>query len=183
MVQSVAYLYVPGWWQGDVYVDGYWRPSARPDGDWVWVDGYYLDDGGYLPGHWRPAGYGPEGYVWEAGFFDGETWVDGFWRPEYFAGYVWVSAWFDEDGVYHSGYWEPTDERPGQVWVPGWFDGTQWVRGYWVGQAEYEAADPVGYQPEVGWNDGWDQAEPAPADEPALPLALPVVTDGLSSGE
>ena len=175
--QGVTYVYVPGWWQGDIYVDGYWRPTMRTDGDWVWVDGYYLEDGTYVSGHWRPAGHGPEGYVWVPGFFDGETWVGGFWRPEYYPGYVWVSGGFDEDGVFHAGYWEPIDDNPGHVWVPGWFDGTQWIQGYWVTEEEYQQADPENWQPEEGWNDGWQEqgaATPTAPAEPEVPLAIPV---------
>lgn len=163
-----AYVYVPGWWQGDVYVDGFWRVSARPDDDWVWVDGYYLEDGTYVRGHWRPAGPGPEGYVWEPGFFDGARWVDGFWRPEYRVGFVWISSYFDAHGVYHAGYWEPVRDRPGSVWVPGWFDGTRWVEGYWVTEEEYRRVEREPFAP------------PAALDEPGEPpadartLALPV---------
>ena len=172
--RNITYVYVPGWWQGEVYVEGYYRPDTRDDGDWAWVEGYYLDDGTYVPGHWRPAGHPPEGYVWEPGFFDGETWVGGFWRPEYHAGHVWVSSWFDDDGIYHCGYWEPLEDRPGEVWVPGWFDGTQWIAGQWVPEADYEAADPETWEPEAGWDDGWEAEESAPTEDDALPLALPV---------
>ncbi|MCK6507210.1 hypothetical protein L6R53_28205 [Myxococcota bacterium] len=171
---GVTYVYVPGWWQGDLYIEGWWRPVTRSDGEWTWVEGYYLEDGTWVPGHWRPAGHSPEGYIWEPGFFDGETWVDGFWRPEFYAGFVWVSRAFDEDGVYHAGYWEPIEDRPGQVWIPGWFDGTQWVQGYWVDEAEYQSADPQNWQPEEGWDDGWEEPEAPVEGAPELPLALPV---------
>ncbi|MFZ5477648.1 MAG: hypothetical protein ACOZNI_12800, partial [Myxococcota bacterium] len=168
---GARYVYVPGWWVGPVYVDGYWRTEAR-DG-WVWVDGYYLEDGTYVWGHWEPAGDGPDGYVWEPGFWDGEVWVEGFWRPEFRAGYRWVSSWYDDDGVYHAGYWEPVEDKPGHVWIPGWFDGERWVGGEWVTEAEYEAADPERYQPEEGWDDGHEGAATTEADE-GPPLAVPV---------
>jgi hypothetical protein len=171
---GVSYVYVPGWWQGDLYIEGWWRPVTRSDGEWTWVEGYYLEDGTWVPGHWRPAGQSPEGYIWEPGFFDGETWVDGFWRPEFYPGHVWVSRAFDEDGVYHAGYWEPLEDRPGQVWIPGWFDGTQWVQGYWVDEAEYQTANPESWQPEEGWDDGWEESATPVEGAPELPLALPV---------
>ncbi len=175
---GVTYVYVPGWWQGAIYVDGYWRAEARSG--WTWVEGYYLTDGTYIPGHWEPTTAGPAGYVWEPGFFDGEAWHEGFWRPEFRANYTWVSAWFDEDGIYHAGFWKPTEERPGQVWIPGWFDGTQWVEGYWVTQQEYEAADPQTWTPPEGWDDGRGEQAAAPAAEAApeeAPLAIPVSGD------
>ena len=181
------YVYVPGYWQQDVYVEGYYRPDQRQDGDWEWVEGYYLDDGTSIPGHWVPAGAGPEGYAWEPGFFDGETWVEGFWRPEYRAGFLWVSSWYDADGVYNSGYWEPTNNNPGQIWIPGWFDGNEWVEGYWVGEDEYQNTDINDWQPDDGWHDGWDPDSGdlyggnedvyAPTEPGTIPLAMPVYID------
>jgi len=151
------YVYVPGYWYRDVYVEGYYRTETRRG--WVWVDGYYLDDGTHVPGYWRPRGEGPEGYVWEPGFFDGETWIDGFWRPEYRSGYRWVSAYYDADSVYHGGYWMPLREQPGKVWIPGWFDGEQWVQGYWVDEVKYVETDPEAWVPPEGADDGWDEEE------------------------
>lgn len=177
-VAPIGYTYVPGYWSGSMYVDGWYRPNARTDGAWTWVDGYYLDDGTYVRGHWRPTRAGPQGYLWEPGFWDGQEWVEGFWRPEFRAGYTWVSAYYDEDGTFHTGYWAPLQQSPGQVWIPGWFDGTRWIEGYWVNEQEYESTDVQGWQPPEGWNDGWDvggygngQVQP-PAD--AQPLGLPV---------
>ena len=185
---GVHYVYVPGWWQGDLYVEGYWRPDARSDGSWTWVDGYYTEGGAYVRGHWRPANTTPEGYTWEPGFYDGEQWVEGFWRPRFRNGFVWVSSWYGDDGVYHSGYWEPTESRQSQVWIPGWFDGNTWVPGYWVTEEAYRTADPQNYQPEEGWNDGWDdEAAPAvPVDAEGgseAPLAIPVDPDGGATAE
>ena len=179
----VHYVYVPGYWQQDVYVEGYYRSDGR-DG-WDWVEGYYLDDGSYVPGHWSPAGEPPQGYLWEPGFFDGETYVDGFWRPEFRAGFTWVSAFFDADGVYNAGYWLPLDDRFGEDWVPGWFDGSSWVEGYWVPEDEVAAEDLSAWEPEEGFDDGWQQpvdAKQPPVEELDLgdaPLAMPVpYTDG-----
>ncbi len=180
----VGYTYVPGWWQGQTYVDGYYRQAARTDGDWSWVDGYYLDDGTYVRGHWMPNKAGPAGYTWEPGFWDGETWVEGFWRPEYRASFTWISSYYDEDGVFHSGYWMPVEAQPGFVWVPGWFDGNAWQEGYWVRSDEYEQTDPATWTPEPGWDDGWQvgsgwgdgevlqNATPGPGAD--APLAIPV---------
>jgi hypothetical protein len=70
--------------------------------------------------------------VWEPGWFDGEQWVEGFWRPAARGGFTWVSAWFDPQGVHHAGYWEPTVAQRGRVWVPGYWDGRTWVEGAWV---------------------------------------------------
>jgi hypothetical protein len=149
-----GYVFVPGFWYGENYVEGYYRPSERAG--WRWVDGTYLDDGTYTWGTWEPLGPGPDGYVWEAGFYDGESYVDGFWRPQYRSSYRWVSAYYDADGVYHAGYWMPTEDRAGQVWVPGWFDGNEWVPGYWVAVEQFEEADPAAWTPEPGWDGGWE---------------------------
>jgi hypothetical protein len=191
-----GYAYVEGWWEDDVYVDGYWRSEGR-DG-WVWVDGYYLEDGGYVRGHWAPETETPEGYVWEAGFWDGEEWVDGFWRPEFRDGYVWVSSYYDQEGIFHGGYWSPLEDRPGFVWIPGWFDGNGWVEGYWVDEREITEEALQQWTPPEGVDDGWDEEpyyEPdyaVPGDEapPAAtiiekyrdeygedPLAIPVIPE------
>lgn len=172
---TATYVYVPGWWQGGIYVEGYWRLATR--NSWTWVDGYYLADGTYVPGHWEPSGKAPAGYVWEQGFFDGEAWHEGFWRPAQRVGYAWVNAYFDDTGVYRGGYWMPTETKPDSVWIPGWFDGNRWVEGYWVTEAEYKATDPNTWSPPEGWNDGRDPSAAAPAEPAAdaeAPLALPV---------
>lgn len=176
----VGFVYVNGFWHNDAYVEGFYRPEQRDDGDWTWVDGYYLEDGTHIRGHWRPAKQGPEGYTWEPGFWDGETWVDGFWRPEFRRGFTWVSSYYDADGIFHTGYWAPLEQLPGKTWIPGWFDGNQWVKGYWVDSDEFESADLSDWQPDEGWDAGWDDAaaEPGPqaeGDRPVLglPVALP----------
>jgi hypothetical protein len=186
-VVPMGYAYVPGYWSDQVYVEGFYRVEQRQDGDWYWVDGYYLEDGTYVRGHWMPAKAGPEGYTWEAGFWDGEVWVDGFWRPEYRPGFTWVSSFYGDDGVFHTGYWAPLQDEPGFVWIQGWFDGTQWIEGYWVAETEYENTDLSTWQPDAGWDAGWEVdgfgdgsmlgtgAEvPVDPDTGALPLGLPV---------
>jgi hypothetical protein len=170
----LGYVWVPGWWEGDVYVEGYYRLNTRDDGSWTWVEGGYLPDGTYTRGYWAPGTPAPEGYVWEPGLWDGETLVDGFWRPEHRPGFVWMSSYYDASGVFHAGTWVPQEDRPGQVWVPGWFDGNTWIDGYWVDEATYRGADVDGWVPDEGWNDGWNDAGP-PQDQPRpTPLALPV---------
>lgn len=100
-----GFVYVPGWWVGQVYFEGYYRPQIRRDGDWIWIEGYYLNDGSYVWGHWMPANPGPPGHVWEPGFYNGETYVDGFWRPQFRQGFVWISSYYSLEGVFYSGYW------------------------------------------------------------------------------
>ncbi len=177
---GLTYQYVPGWWYSDVYIDGYYRVDRR-DG-WVWVEGYYTEDGRYVPGHWRPVGSGPEGYVWEPGFFDGKYWVDGFWRPGALAGMAWVEAAYDADGLFRAGYWEPVQPNSGHVWIPGWFDGHSWQPGHWVTDADYAQADPATWEPEEGFDDGLDQPELEPLPDVELdpdeaPLAIPVTLE------
>lgn len=173
----VHYVYVPGYWNTDVYVEGYYRSDGRSG--WDWVEGYYLEDETYVPGHWLPAGEPPQGYLWEPGFFDGEAYVDGFWRPAYRSGFTWMSTFFDEDGIYNGGYWLPLDDRIGEDWVPGWFDGGDWVEGYWISEDEVAAEDLTAWEPDPGFDDGWDadSLEQPMVDEIDLgdaPLAMPV---------
>ncbi len=168
--RGAAWVWVPGWWIGPVYIEGYWRLDRRSDGDWVWVDGMWLPDGTYVWGYWAPAAASPEGYVWEPGFWDGEVWVEGFWRPVARPGYRWVSARYGDDGIYRAGYWEPVEARPGSVWVPGWFDGNSWQAGYWVDERVYQTTDPSAYVPAEGWDDYGDTAGEAASEDP---VAIP----------
>lgn len=180
----VGYAFVPGWWDNNVYIEGYYRTQNR--NGWAWNDGYYLDDGTYVRGHWRPQGNGPDGYDWEAGFWDGENWVEGFWRPQFRTGFTWVSAYYDDDSIFHAGYWMPVQQQPGSIWVPGWFDGNEWQQGYWENEQTYGAANVQEWTPEDGWNDGWEAGEGWGAGEvienrtpesPEQPIAMPVWFD------
>lgn len=179
---DTRFIYVPGWWVQNRYVEGYYRPQQRSDGDWVWVEGSYLEDGTYVWGYWMPTAPGPEGYLWEPGFYDGETYVDGFWRPRYRRGFGWVSAYYDDDGIFHAGYWMPMDAESGYTWVPGWFDGNEWVAGYWVRDDDFRNANVQDYQPADGWDDGWrgvgdgEILDEVQAGE-GTPLALPVTVN------
>ena len=176
----VGYLYVPGWWEAEsVYVEGHYRVEER-DG-WEWADGYYLEDGTYIRGYWIPAGDGPDGYTWEPGFYDGEQWNDGFWRPEQRQDFAWLEGWFDEDAIFHNGYWTPLKANEGYTWIPGWFDGNEWAEGYWVDNKEVEEEDVEAWQPEEGFDAGWDEeaaaeasGEGKPTFGEAIPLAMPV---------
>lgn len=130
--------------------------DAAPDLDYVWEDGYVLDNGTVVDGFYRERNR--PGYRWvEAGYSNG-VWVDAHWeplqiprgyvverggrghdgywiadcvRPARRAGFRWVSARWD-NGHWRHGYWVPVQARRGHDWVPGYwtFDG-QWVDGYW----------------------------------------------------
>lgn len=164
----IGYVYVPGWWQTEVvYVEGFYRQESREG--WRWVDGQYLDDGTYVRGHWLPRGTTPAGYTWVPGFWNGDQWLEGFWRPEFRSGYRWVEGYYDADGLFVAGYWEPIEDVPGHIWVPGWFDGSEWVEGYWISEKEMDEERPEDWVPEQGVPS--DVIE-LPAD---APLAMPVV--------
>ena len=84
-----------------------------------------------------------------------------------------IEAYYDEEGIVNTGYWYPVDELPAQIWIPGWFDGNEWIQGYWVDEAEYRGADIDAWEPEEGWDAGWEDAPPQDVEVPT-PLALPV---------
>jgi hypothetical protein len=118
----------------------------------------------------------PDGYTWEAGFFDGEIWVEGYWRPVARGGYRWVPARTTSDGVRNGGYWEPIESRADSVWIPGWFDGNQWVEGYWVSKSEYDATDPSTWEPYAGWDADEEESDDDSAQEgPPVAIAVPEV--------
>ena len=163
-----GYVFTSGTWYGGVYVDGYYRVARRTDGDWTWVPRSVREGRLAVPGHWRPQRDGPDGYVWEPGFWDGQRYNDGFWRPRKRRDYRWVDARVDERGVLRSGYWEPRAARTGQVWVPGWFDGNSWQRGYWISESDWESEDVRGFKAPAS------EADAPAQDAEELPLGIPV---------
>ncbi len=174
------YVYVEGFWVGDGYVEGFYRLQSRGD-DWLWVDGRYTEDRVYQWGYWMPRKAPPQGYRWEPGFFDGERWVEGYWRPVERAGFTWVNSFFNEEGEFTTGYWAPTEEKQGMTWIPGWFDGTSWVEGYWADSREVQKANLEDFEP--GDPDPQAQKQ-APRNEKKAktpeeldkPIAIPVET-------
>jgi len=175
-------VYVRGWWEDEVYVDGYYR--ARSRAGWRWVNGHYDKHGVYYRAHWRPVGPAPDGYAWEAGFWDGEQYVDGFWRPDDRPGFLWASGFYDGDGVFHAAYWLPEHDEPGAEWVPGWFDGSAWQDGYWVDASELSQEAIEQWEPPAEVDDYEDGALPPQTEiirrhqeeTGEAPRALPVVT-------
>ena len=85
-----------------------YRPAPRPG--WVWVEGYYAQDGTWVPGYWAPAQPRP-GYAWVPGYWDGDRYVEGYWREAGRPGFVWVDGYYDR-GRYNPGYWAPAGGPP-----------------------------------------------------------------------
>lgn len=142
------------------YDDGQGYPEeyddAAPDVDYVWEDGYVLDDGRQVDGfyrernrsgfRWVSAGYSngvwvdahweplriPAGYVVERGCRGNDGyWIADFLRPQHRDGYRWISGRW-HNGRWSHGYWEPVQVRHDHVWVPGyWTADGYWVDGYW----------------------------------------------------
>ena len=80
---------------GDMY------DAESPDIDWVWEDGYELENGEVVEGFYRPRAR--SGYVWRDGYWDMDAWVPGGWEPESMRdGYVWTQGFRGLDG-----YWVP----------------------------------------------------------------------------
>lgn len=72
-------VWEPGFWDGEVWVEGFWRPARYPG--YTWVSASWGDDGVYRCGYWEPMQARP-GYVWIPGWFDGESWQNGYWVTE-----------------------------------------------------------------------------------------------------
>lgn len=81
-----------------------YRPGPRAG--WVWVEGYYAQDGTWIPGYWSPA-YQRPGYVWVPGHWEGDRYLDGYWREVARPGWTWVDGYYDRGGRWVQGYWAP----------------------------------------------------------------------------
>ena len=117
-----------------------YRPAARAG--WTWVEGYYAQDGSWVPGYWAPA-YQRPGYVWVAGHWEGDRYLDGYWREI---------------------------ARPGWTWVDGYYDrGGRWVQGYWApaGPPQGPPPAPPAYGPDSGPPSEPPADEPPPAEPPS----------------
>ncbi len=74
-----GYVWEAGFWDGRDWVEGFWRPEQR-DG-YRWVTASYGPDSVYSAGYWEPLTAQP-GQLWIPGWFDGESWVEGYWVPD-----------------------------------------------------------------------------------------------------
>ena len=71
-----GYAWEPGFWKGDAYVDGFWRPTYRQS--FTWQSAFYDEDGVFNAGFWLPLA-ADDGFTWVPGWFDGVSWVEGYW--------------------------------------------------------------------------------------------------------
>ena len=134
----------------------------------MWHDAYYEQEEVWVEGHEEPSGTGiwHDGYyeyedVWVEGYFEGETWVDGYWdsvegnwvEAYWEESYYWVEGHFDYiDGNYVEGYW---DEE--YYWVEGYEDyNITWVDGY------YEGGYTVGSYEVLDWHQDFKDGNGAP---------------------
>ena len=181
--------------QGDGYGDqGYYEDDqaypdeyddAAPDEDYVWEDGYSLDNGTVVEGfyrerqrpgfRWVSAGYSngvwvdarwepvrvPAGYVVERGGrgHDG-YWIADYLRPAHRNGYRWVNGRWNNGRWYH-GYWQPIQARHDHVWVQGyWTADGQWIDGYWRPRHRNSFTWVDGYWAYGRWHAGyWKPAQ------------------------
>lgn len=177
-----------------------WSPPPRSG--WVWVNGRYDGWGVWTPGHWASTRPAPSGYVYVDGFWQGDVYVDGWYRTPRRDGWVWVDTRYRADGSVTPGHWRPLQQVPaGYVWEPGVFDGTgytdgfwrpaqrsgyswepprwdgtSWSAGYWM---PHDAPDGMTWEP--GWFDGsgWVEGRWVRDEPPRQPPPPPHV-DGLA---
>lgn len=112
-------------------VEGFWRKAEEPG--YQWVEAMWLEDGTFVEPHWEPVSYDEPDYVWEHGFRDESgVYYKGYWRPAVRDGFVWVPGHY-VNGVYVWGRWHPVVEGPADhIYVEGHVgpDG-YWVNGFW----------------------------------------------------
>lgn len=74
-----GFVWEPGFFDGKTWNDGFYRPMERAG--YEWVPALYNDDGGFNTGYWAPT-EDKSGQTWVPGWFDGKTWVQGYWVTE-----------------------------------------------------------------------------------------------------
>ncbi len=74
-----GYTWVKGFWDGEAWVAGFWRPEYRAG--YRWVQGWFADTGVFHAGYWEPIDELP-GSIWVPGWFDGQSWIPGYWVSE-----------------------------------------------------------------------------------------------------
>ena len=125
---------------------------APPGDDYLWVEGCVRPDGEVVEGFWRRNA--EAGFVWQdAGFAADGAWVDYDFVPEEAApdGYSWEPGYRGEDGIWHLGFWRE-NERPGYKWRSGTYDQGQYNGPDWEPEeiAQDEVYEP-GYRAETGY--------------------------------
>ena len=122
------YTYEPGYRAETGYwIPGFRRRHARPGYAWA---APYWNGHTYISGFWRPHRV-RTGMVWVRGHVGPYGyWVDGCWRPTIRTGYAWTAGYYVA-GTYVWGFWRPTIRRAGHVWVAGYGWGGMWSPGHW----------------------------------------------------
>lgn len=144
---------------GEVCAPGFWRLRTRSG--YLWVNGYW-DGDRYIPGYWRPRQARGSSWVWAPGHWAGKYWIEGHWRPARRSGYQWEIGHWDRSGNWHDGHWRPVTQRPDREWVPGyWLPGDKWKEGYWRPRSRDGFVWVPGYFNGSGrWVEGGWQAAP-----------------------
>ncbi len=113
----------------NIGVPGFWRLSVRPG--FTWVDGFWKGEI-YVPGYYRPNRDRGRNWAWVPGHWGGDRWLPGRWRPSQRAGYDWIEGHWTREGEWIEGFWRPLARAPrGMVWEPGYWNARGWVEGFW----------------------------------------------------
>ncbi len=105
-----GYVWVPGFWLEDRWYEGHWRPDRREK--FAWIPGHWDQQGQWTFGHWQPEMASAAGQAWVPGHWQGETWVEGFWRPVAKKGYAWRPGHYIREGQWAEGRWEKMKANP-----------------------------------------------------------------------
>jgi hypothetical protein len=122
-----GYAWITGYWDSGIWVSGFWRPTMSRTG-YSYSPGHVGLDGYWVSGFWRRGAR--SGYMWVDGYYVGDSFVWGFWRPvRVRSGYTWIVG-YRNSGVWYSGRWRRS-VRAGYYWMPGRYNRGVYVAGTW----------------------------------------------------
>ena len=125
---DLDYIWQNGYVVDNVTYKGFQRLRARPG--FVWQQGNF-SNGVWIPPHWVPTRNRVD-VIWVRGHRGPDGyWAFGHWRRGHRHGFSWAEGYY-VNRLFIAGYWRPSHQRSGYFWVRGHRAPTGiWIPGFW----------------------------------------------------